>query len=100
MAQVTKETGGKTEKQTKLGDVKPGEFFRFPSITFEEALAGKEGAGFYQVIETQPKKADRVSILTSDGKSLQERDADRMVIVHPAKIVISPAELVWSGDHI
>ena len=95
MPQIEKANpSGKTEKRTKLGDVKPGEFFRFPSCTFEQALVGEDGGGFYQVIEIQPKKADRVTILSSDGRSVQERDADREVIVHPAKIVISGAEWV------
>ncbi len=84
----------KTEKQTKLGDVKPGEFFRFPSVTFEQALTGEEGAGFFSVIETQPKKAGRVTIVSSDGKSVQEKDDDHMVIVHPSKLEIGEAELV------
>jgi len=85
---------GKTEKQTKLGDVKPGEYFRFPSVTFEQALAGEEGAGFYQVIETQPKKTGRVTIVSSDGKSVQEKDDDHKVVVHPSKLEIGEAELV------
>ena len=85
---------GKTEKQTKLGEVKPGTFFRFPSSTFEQALAGDEGAGFYQVINTQPKKTGRVTIVSSDGESIQEKDDDHLVIVHPATIQISEAELV------
>jgi hypothetical protein len=85
---------GKTEKQTKLGAVRPGEIFRFPSATLEQALAGEEGAGFYQVIETQPKKAGRVTIVSIDGKSVQEKDDDHKVIVHPATLEIGEAELV------
>jgi hypothetical protein len=85
---------GKAEKQTRLGNVKPGETFRFPSITFEQALAGEEGAGFYMVIATQPQKAGRVTIVSSDGKSVQEKDDDHMVVVHASKLEVSDAELI------
>lgn len=95
MPQVVKANpSGKTEKQTKLGDVKPGQVFRFPSVTFEQALAGEEGAGFYQVIDTQPKKTGRVTIVSSDGRSVQEKDDDHKVIVHPSTLEVGEAELV------
>ncbi len=95
MPQVVKANpSGKTEKQTKLGDVKPGEFFRFSSVTFEQALAGEEGAGFYQVINTQPKKTGRVTIVSSDAMSVLEKDDDHKVVVHPSRLVIDEAELV------
>jgi hypothetical protein len=95
MPQVVKANpSGKTEKQTKLGDVKPGEFFRFSSITFEQAIAGEEGAGFYQVIETLPKKTGRVTIVSSDGRSVQEKDDDHKVVVHPSRLEISEAEFI------
>jgi hypothetical protein len=85
---------GKKEKQTKLGDVKPGQVIRFPSGTFEGALASEEGVGFYMVIETQPKKAGRVTIVSTDGKSVLEKDDDHSVIVHPSQLMVSEAELV------
>ncbi len=95
MPQVVKANpSGKIEKQTKLGDVKPGEVFRFPSVTFEQALTGEEGAGFYQVIRTQPQKTGRVVIVSSDGMSVQEKDDDHMVVVHPSKLLIDQAEFV------
>lgn len=85
---------GKVEKQVKLGEVKCGETFRFPSATFEQALAGEERTGFFMVIETQPKKTGRVTIVSTDGKSVQEKDDDHMVVVHHSKLEISPAEFV------
>lgn len=94
MLQILKANpSGKTEKQTKLGDVKPGSIFRFPSVTFEQALSDEEGSGFYLVIETQPKKAGRVTIVSIDGKSFQEKDDDHKVVVHPSKLEIGEAEL-------
>lgn len=95
MPQVVKANpSGKTEKQTKLGDVKPGDIFRFPSVSFEQALAGEEGVEFYQVIEIQPKKTGRVTIVSIDGKSVKEKDDDHKVVVHPSKMEIGEAELV------
>jgi hypothetical protein len=98
MPNVTKATKpGKTEKRVKLGDIKPGNTFRFPSVSFEEALEGEgkeKGSGFFMVIDTQPKKAGRVTIVSSDGKIVLEKDDDHEVIPHSSRWVIQPAELV------
>lgn len=87
---------GKQQKLIKLKDVKPGEIFRFPVVSFEEALNDKsdDGQGFYMVIASKPEKAGRVTAVSSDGKSIIERDDDREVVVHPAKLVIEEAALV------
>ena len=84
----------KIEKRTPLKNVKPGQVFRFPSITFEQALGDKESAGFYFVVETQPKKTGRVTIISTDGKSVQEKDDDHNVIIHPSKLMVEEAEFV------
>ncbi len=85
---------GKTEKLTKLGEVKTGEVFRFQGTTYEEAIAGENGALFYMVINTQPKKTDRVTIVSMDGQSVQEKDSDHLVIVHPSKLHVGQAPLI------
>lgn len=95
MPQVVKAVpADKCEQQTKLGNVRPGEVFRFPHFSFEEALAGENGAGFYQVIDIQPKKTGRVTVVSVDGKSVLEKDDDRYVVVHPSKLEIGGATLV------
>lgn len=95
MPQIEKANpSSKTEKRTKLGDVKPGDLFRFPSYTFAQALIGEEEAGFFFPVEKQPKQTGRVSIVSTDGKSMLEKDADREVIVHPSELVIGEAEWV------
>ncbi len=95
MPQVVKANpSGKMEKRTKLKDVGAGNVFRFAFVSFEQALAGEEGAGFWQVVDTQPKKTGRVTIVSTDCKSLQEKDDDHEVIVHPAKLEVGEAELV------
>jgi hypothetical protein len=82
----------KTEKRTKLQDVKPGEVIRFPFHSYEQAIAGEEGAGFHMVIDVQPKKTGRVNIVSSDGKLVQEKDGDHEVIVHPSRLEVGGAE--------
>lgn len=95
MPQVVKANpSGKTEEQVKLGTLKPGDIFRHPWNTFEQALTGEEGAGFFMIIETVPKKTGRVTILTIDGKSVQERDDDHLVVLHPSKLEIGEAKMV------
>jgi hypothetical protein len=86
------EPSEKAEKRIKLREVKPGDYFRFPDTSYEEALVSKDEACFYMVVKQEPKKAGRVQIVSADGQILAERDDDREVIVHPAKLKIGPAE--------
>lgn len=76
-------------KTSQLGKVAAGEIFRFPNVKFEEAIIGHDEATFYMVINKQPAHADRVSIMSIDGKTVLERDADREVVVHQAELFIS-----------
>lgn len=92
MQMVKASAKGKIEKRRRLGELKPGELFRFPSVSYEEALSGAEEAGFFLVVKTVPEKKDRVTIAAIDGKLLLERDADREVVVHAAVIEIQEAE--------
>jgi len=94
MPQVVKDNQGEVEKQTKLGDVAPGVTFRFTSVSFEQAIAGEDGAGFYHRIDIQPKTTGRVTICTSDGKTVLERDDSHLVVVHPSKLMVGAAERV------
>ena len=84
---------GKTEKLTKLGEVKPGDgkVFRFQGASFEEALVGKDDACFYMVIKSTPEKVGRVTICSLDGKSVLDRDDSHLVVVHSAEISIAAA---------
>ncbi len=84
----------KTEKRVKLGKLIAGDVFRFANRTFEHAIADQEGASFYMVIEAQPKKTGRVTIIPLDGKVVLEKDDDHEVICHPATIEIGEAERV------
>lgn len=82
----------KTEKIVALARLSPGQVFRFAHISFEAAMAGKDDASFYMVIDVQPKKTGRVNIVSVDGKSVLERDEDHQVIVHEATLNIERAE--------
>lgn len=84
----------KTEKIVALSKVGPGQVFRFAHVSFEAAMAGKDDATFYMVIDVQPKKAGRVNIVSVDGKSVLERDEDHQVVVHDATLSIERAERV------
>ncbi|OGG78078.1 hypothetical protein A3A36_02835 [Candidatus Kaiserbacteria bacterium RIFCSPLOWO2_01_FULL_52_12b] len=86
----------RTEKLTKLGDVKPGDgkVVRFQGTFFEDALCGKDDACFYMVIKSTPEKAGRVTICSLDGKAVLEIDVDHLVIVHSAKVVVDDAEMI------
>lgn len=74
----------------KLSELKHGEVFRFPNFSFEEAITGQNESTFYMVVNKQPAQSERVSIMSLDGKSIIERDADRLVIPHDAQVVVSP----------
>ena len=94
MLNVVKATPkGKKDKKTLLGKAGHGTVFRFPTTSVEEAL-GSEGALFYMVIDTQPKKTGRVTVTSLDGKSVQEKDEDHQVIVHNATLSDGDAERV------
>lgn len=88
----------KVEKQVQLKDVGVGKVFRFPGITYEEALSGKDEATFYRVVANSAKKSDdKVPLITAvslDGKSAIERHGDHMVISHPDKQLVGEAEMV------
>ena len=66
----------------KVGDLKPGDCFRFDEVSEEEALKGVDGASaVWQVLNEQPQKAGKVKISAVDGKSpTRECDADRPVV--------------------
>src|SRR3989344_6882726 len=88
---------GKVEKTTKLGQVKPGDVFRFFGTSFEEVLAGGESAPmFFMAVEASPKKVGSTTIVSIDGKSTQERDDDLPVFVHSAKLEVGETEMVVS----
>lgn len=81
----------RVEKLTKLGDAKPGDYVRLETMRpFEDAMV-RPHENFFMVIETQPKKAGRVTLSSIDGKLVVEKDDDRMVVVHPATLNIGPA---------
>ncbi len=87
--QIKKMSSGFTETLVKLSEVKYGNIIRFPSVTFEEAMSGKDDAQFFMVINKQPAQTARVSLISLDGENIIERDADRQVIIHKAEISIS-----------
>lgn len=85
----------KKEKTTKLADVPIGDVVRFLSATYKEATSGdKNGHSFYMVVENQPKKTGRVSLVSLDGSSVIERDDDHQVVVHKTQIFVEQAEFV------
>ncbi len=86
---VQKALEGKAEKAVKLNSLQHGSVFRFPDVTFEEALA-VEDASFYMVINKPTASPDRIAVISLDGKTLLERDGDRQVFQHQATVSISP----------
>lgn len=100
MPNVVKQTdSSKIEKQIKLEEAKPGDIFRYPSTSFEKALTAEKGSSFFMVVDVIPKKTGRVTVVSSDGKIVQEKDSDHMVVVHPSKIVVDAAEMVPADLH-
>lgn len=91
---VNHDSRGKVEKKIKLADVPAGEVFRLPHYTYEEAVAGVEGAHFWLVIALVPKDAGRVSVVSSDGKEVRKFDADRLVVPHLTFWSIQRADMV------
>ena len=86
---------GKKERTVKLGQIKPGgDVFRFPAVSYEEALSGKDESTFFMVINTLPVQAGRVSIVSLDGKLVLEKDNDHLVIPHPSNLMIGEAVMV------
>jgi len=86
----------KKEKRALLKDARPGQHIvRFPGTTFEEAIAKKDEATFFQVIAspTGTQKAGRVTLVSIDGMLPIERDETHEVILHNATLHIDPAEL-------
>lgn len=84
----------KTEKQVKLGDLKPGDVFRDPHASYEEALVEKNGETFYMIINTQPEKATRATVISVDGELVREMDKDRWVVAHSTTLSVGEAEKV------
>jgi hypothetical protein len=73
----------------KLSTVHVGDVFRMAETSFSDAM-GDGNQGFYMRIQTTTSKSDRVSLISLDGKTLMERDEDRLVYVHNAKVQINP----------
>ncbi len=84
----------KSEKLTKLADVPCGDVFRLPEESFETAIGGDDPAGFRMVTQVNPKTTGRIDFVSLDGKIVGKMDEDRMVVVHPAKLAVSEAEMV------
>ena len=86
----------KTEKLTKLGDLKPdcGKVFRFQGVSYVDALSGKDDNCFYQVIKSVPEETSRVTICSVDGKTVKKYDDTHQVIAHSAKLVVCDPEMV------
>jgi len=80
------------EKEIKLAHVGAGNFFRFATTTFEEAMANEDAPGLFMVVTMPAPKTGRVTIVSIDGKSVQEKDDDHLVIVHPVTIQVGEAE--------
>lgn len=80
---------GAVEKTSKLSVLQAGDVFRFPDVSYEQAISNADDASFYMVIN-KPISGDtkRVSVLSLDGKTLLERDGDREVIRHQATISV------------
>ncbi len=85
----------KTEKLTKLGDLKPGsgKVFRFQGTSYSEALAGKDDDCFYMVVKSTPEKTGRVAVCSVDGKIVKEYDDTHLVIAHSAALIVSDPEM-------
>lgn len=86
----------KTEKLTKLGELKPGcgKVFRFQGVSYAEALTGSNENCFYHVIKSGPEETGRVMICSVDGKIVRKYDDTHQVIAHTAKLVVSDPEMV------
>lgn len=86
----------KTEKLTKLGEMKPGcgKVFRFQGVSYAEALAGQDENCFYQVIKSGPEETGRVMICSIDGKIVRKCDDTHQVVSHSAKLVVNDPEMI------
>lgn len=76
IAQVTPQP---VDKPVHLGKLVPGQAFRMASIPFEQAV---EENLFFLVVNAQPTKPNRVTVMALDGQSVLERDNDHMVVQH------------------
>ena len=83
-----------SEKLTKLADVPPGSVFRLPDESLEQVVGNLESGGLRMVFKGTPQETGRVHYVSVDGALAGKMDADRMVIVHPATLVVSEAERV------
>lgn len=72
----------KVETRTKngvgLGSCAPGEIVHFAEHSLPDLLVDDQ-PGIYMVVNKEPKKAGRVTLVSLDGKSLIERDSDRLI---------------------
>ncbi len=78
----------KSEKTVKLSELANGSVFRFLDTTFEKALSVEDGS-FYMVVNKPASNAERVSLISLDGRSFIERDGSHLVIPHQATISVS-----------
>lgn len=82
------------EEIKKLQDLGVGQWFRFPWVSFEDALQGKDEACFFMVIDKKPKQPGYVSIIGTNGKHLQEKDGHCFVIPNQVKNVVKKNAIV------
>jgi len=77
----------KKARKVKLGEIHPGDVFRFAETPFEDAI-GEQPAIFLRVA-VQPEKTDRVPVVALDGKgTTRQCDTDRLVVLLDAEILV------------
>lgn len=84
----------KREETKKLHQLGYGETFRFPDISYHEAMSGKDEAVFYSKVKYQPEKTGKAYIVSNDGLIVREVDDFHTVVPHASTLIVEPAKMV------
>lgn len=77
----------KKVRTVKLGNLSPGDAFRFAETPFEDAIG--ENPAIFLRVAVQPEKTDRIPIVALDGKGTQRQcDPDRLVVLLDVELFV------------
>ncbi|MFA7286594.1 MAG: hypothetical protein WC052_02975 [Patescibacteria group bacterium] len=75
-----------------LGQLKPGDCFRYHDGECLETLLLDENPAVFMVVPGTPADADRVTVFPLDGRSgVSKKDSDRKVVLVEATVVLRDA---------
>lgn len=88
--------GKKKEELVLLKTLKPGEYVRFPTVSYEDVVNSNKDTepGLWMVIKDGSDKPGRVKLVAYNGSVVIERDDDRQVVHHEVELHISPCKMV------